>query len=153
MNQNSVTFAPRPAKLPQAPNPESQPRPRKLRRISRACDFCHKRSIRCTPSQEDSTRCQNCLDFGVSCTYNRPAKKRGIKSGNAKQSRQEGSSSHDGQSDARLLLELNGIVEGNGNFNVVDKFFIPEKWRSMVLENEEKIRNLVGVYLEVVYPM
>jgi hypothetical protein len=52
-----------------------------------------------------------------------------------------------------LLLELNGIVEGNGNFNVVDKFFIPEKWRSMVLENEEKIRNLVEVYFEVVYPM
>ena len=132
---------------------DSQPRPKKLRRISRACDFCHKRSIRCKPSQEDATRCQNCLDFSVSCTYNRPAKKRGIKSGNSKQPNQNGEGSVDGEQDARMLLELTSGIHGNGTFNVVDKFSIPEKWKTMVLANEGKIRDLIEVYFEVVYPM
>jgi hypothetical protein len=35
----------------------------------------------------------------------------------------------------------------------VDKFSIPEKWKPMVLANEGKIRDLMEVYFEVVYPM
>ena len=151
-----VTF-PRlsPRGLPQFQNAalDTQLPPKKLRRISRACDFCHKRSIRCKPSQEDATRCQNCLDFGVACTYNRPAKKRGIKSGNSKPPTQDGGSSIDGEQDARMLLELTNSIHGNGNFNVVDKFSVPEKWKSMVQANEGKIGDLVEVYFEVVYPM
>jgi hypothetical protein len=148
---NHVTFPPRP---PPPPNqsPESIIKPKKLRRISRACDFCHKRSIRCKPSTEDVARCQNCLDFGVACTYNRPAKKRGIKSGSGKAASENGGS-RDGESDARMLLELTNGVQGNGNFNVVDKFLIPEQWKTMVMANENKIRDLVDVYFEVVYPM
>jgi hypothetical protein len=153
---NHVTFprvSPRGLHPSQNNHSESQPRPKKLRRISRACDFCHKRSIRCKPSQDDPTRCQNCLDFAVSCTYNRPAKKRGIKSGNSKPSNQNGESSVDGEQDARMLLELTNGIHGNGTFNVVDKFSIPEKWKTMVLANEGKIRDLMEVYFEVVYPM
>jgi hypothetical protein len=153
---NNIPF---PRMSPPGPPPlqntssDSQSRPRKLRRISRACDFCHKRSIRCKPSQEDATRCQNCLDFGVSCTYNRPAKKRGIKSGNSKQPGQNGADSVDEEQDARMLLELTNGVHGNGTFNVVDKFSIPEKWKTIVLANEAKIRDLTEVYFKVVYPM
>ncbi|KAL2688348.1 hypothetical protein IWX47DRAFT_886962 [Phyllosticta citricarpa] len=47
-------------------------RPKKLQRASRACDFCHKRSIRCKPSEIDARRCQNCVDFDIACTYTRP---------------------------------------------------------------------------------
>lgn len=150
MNQNHVTFLSRP---PQNQPPEIVTKPRKLRRISRACDFCHKRSIRCKPSSEDASRCQNCLDFGVSCTYNRPAKKRGIKSGSGKSSSDNGSGARDGESDARMLLELTNGIYGNGNFNVVDKFLIPEGWKTMVVTYEAKIRDLVEVYFEIVYPM
>jgi len=150
MNQNQVTFLSRP---PQNQPPEIVMNPRKLRRISRACDFCHKRSIRCKPSSEDASRCQNCLDFGVSCTYNRPAKKRGIKSGSGKSSSENGSGARDGESDARMLLELTNGIYGNGNFNVVDKFLIPEGWKTMVVTYEVKIRDLVEAYFEVVYPM
>jgi hypothetical protein len=53
-----------------------QDRPRKLQRISQACDLCHRRSIRCRPSNEDQERCQNCYDFDVGCTYERPSKRR-----------------------------------------------------------------------------
>jgi hypothetical protein len=153
MNQNQVTFAAGSVQPSEDQQIDSKTRPRKLRRISRACDFCHKRSIRCKASLEDETRCQNCVDFEVDCTYDRPAKKRGIKSGNAKLTNQDGSSSHDEKSDARMLLELTNGIQGNGTFNVFNKSFIPEKWRSVMLENEGKIRSLVEVYFEVVYPM
>lgn len=154
---NEVTSPSQIPDLSLNPSSEAQSRPRKLRRISRACDFCHKRSIRCKPSAEDAGRCQNCLDFGVGCTYNRPLKKRGIKSGNGKQpsrnrSQNEGAS-RDGESDARMLLELTNGLHGNGTFGVVDKFSVSEKWRTMALANEGMIRDLVEVYFEVVYPM
>jgi hypothetical protein len=93
------------------------------------------------------------LDFGVSCTYNRPAKKRGIKSGSGKSPSENGSGARDGESDARMLLELTNGIYGNGNFNVVNKFLIPEGWKTMVVTYEVKIRDLVEAYFEVVYPM
>ncbi|KAK5113757.1 hypothetical protein LTR85_010774 [Meristemomyces frigidus] len=52
-------------------------RPKKMQRISQACDLCHRRSIRCRPSVESpQERCQNCFDFAVECTYNRPSRRR-----------------------------------------------------------------------------
>ncbi|KAK5736218.1 hypothetical protein LTR17_007558 [Elasticomyces elasticus] len=52
-------------------------KPKKLQRISQACDLCHRRSIRCRPSIENAPQqCQNCYDFGVDCTYNRPSRRR-----------------------------------------------------------------------------
>ncbi len=148
MSQNQVSFT---SRTPQKQPPEIISKPRKLRRISRACDFCHKRSIRCKPSNEDTSHCQNCLDFGVSCTYDRPAKKRGIKSGSGKSLIDNGSVARDGESDARMLLELTNGIHGNGNFNV--EFLIPELWKTMVVTYEAQIQDLVEVYFETVYPM
>nr|POF14029.1 putative transcriptional regulatory protein c16g5.16 [Quercus suber] len=57
--------------------PPASDRPKKLQRISQACDLCHRRSIRCRPSAEEpQTKCQNCHDFAVDCTYNRPSRRR-----------------------------------------------------------------------------
>jgi hypothetical protein len=136
-------------------------KPRKLRRISRACDFCHRRSIRCKPSGEDS-RCQNCVDFDVECTFHRPAKKRGIKS-HQEQSVDADSSSGE---HANLLLELtNGHVNANNKRAVPSgsdvgrrldspiKFALAAEHVDMVLGNLDKIQDLVSVYFEVVYPM
>ncbi|KAF4630568.1 hypothetical protein G7Y89_g7580 [Cudoniella acicularis] len=155
MNHTHTTYPvpPQIAHAPQLPpshQPETISKPKKLRRISRACDFCHNRSIKCKPSAEQPTTCQNCFDFGVDCTYLRPAKKRGIKSGSTKASSDNGSSSRDGENDARMLLELTNGVHGNGNSNVVS---IQEKWKNLVVANEAKIKDLVEVYFEVVYPI
>jgi hypothetical protein len=38
-------------------------------------DFCHRRSIKCRPDPSNSKSCQNCEDFDISCTYNRPLKR------------------------------------------------------------------------------
>ncbi|KAK4459789.1 hypothetical protein QBC42DRAFT_230876 [Cladorrhinum samala] len=50
-------------------------RPRRLLRNSKACDFCHKRRIKCQSSPLDPSRCQNCAEFDVGCTYSRPSKR------------------------------------------------------------------------------
>ena len=148
MNQPRVTY---PVLAPAPPAPKPGDRPRKLRRITRACDYCHKRSIRCRPSIEDRNFCQNCIDFAVACTYDRPAKKRGTKSGHEK-AHQEGSGSLDEKRDAQMLLELTNRISGHGSFSGAEMENM-EKWRSMMEPNEAKIRGLVNVYFEVVYPM
>ncbi|KAG9254299.1 uncharacterized protein F5Z01DRAFT_681385 [Emericellopsis atlantica] len=47
----------------------------KRRRVTRACDYCHRRSVRC--QQLPGGKCRNCLDFGQDCLYERQVKKRG----------------------------------------------------------------------------
>jgi hypothetical protein len=148
MNPPRVTY---PVLAPAPPVPKPGDRPKKLRRITRACDYCHKRSIRCRPSNEDRNSCQNCIDFAVACTYDRPAKKRGTKSGQEK-AYQEGSGSLDEKRDAQMLLELTNGIPGHGPFSAEEKGNM-EKWRAMMEPNEAKIRGLVDVYFEVVYPM
>jgi hypothetical protein len=49
-----------------------------------------------------------------------------------------------------MLLELTNGSQGNGNVSIRG---IPEKWKIMVVENEEMIKDLVHVYFEVVYPL
>ncbi len=141
-------------------------KPRKLRRISRACDFCHRRSIRCKPSQE-ADRCQNCTDFDVDCTFDRPAKKRGTKCHSHTQS-VENVNSTTGEH-ANLLLHLIKSHSGDGEdhpgehhpredaergrVDVPISFPLAAEYRDMVLSNLDKIQDLVSVYSEVVYPM
>src|SRR5689334_12587431 len=63
-----------------ADSPTTDGAPKKLRRITRACDYCHKRSIRCKfPGDTDDTRCQNCIDFDQPCRFDRVVKRRGAK--------------------------------------------------------------------------
>ncbi|KIW10315.1 hypothetical protein PV08_11277 [Exophiala spinifera] len=56
---------------------ESEPRSIKPKRALKACDFCHRRGRGCRIDPADNSRCLTCLDFGVSCTWNRPSAKRG----------------------------------------------------------------------------
>ena len=59
---------------------DAEPQPkRRAQRATRACGFCHSRSIRCRPADGDADRCQSCIEYGRDCTYNRPVKKRGVK--------------------------------------------------------------------------
>jgi hypothetical protein len=60
--------------------------------------------------------------------------------------------SHDEKRDAQMLLELTNGIQGDATFGASDTA-IPEKWRIMMEANEAKIRGLVDVFFEVVYPM
>jgi hypothetical protein len=143
--------------------PDGTSRPKKQRRISRACDFCHRRSIRCRPTQGDGNRCQNCSDFGVDCTFNRPVKKRGIKL--TPRPHSQCSDSPSGEH-ANLLLQLTnpqanqrepsyGTSHESAESRLDVKFSIAlsEDHQALVLNNLAKIQDLVTVYFEVVYPM
>ncbi|ORX35538.1 fungal-specific transcription factor domain-domain-containing protein [Kockovaella imperatae] len=48
----------------------------KKRRNTRACDRCHKASIKCSPDVSGDS-CSSCAAFGCHCTYDRPRKRRG----------------------------------------------------------------------------
>ncbi|KAF2153595.1 hypothetical protein K461DRAFT_286230 [Myriangium duriaei CBS 260.36] len=50
-------------------------RPRRLLRSSRACNFCHKRRIKCERVPSDASRCKNCDDFDVACIFDRPIRR------------------------------------------------------------------------------
>ncbi|CAK7208958.1 hypothetical protein SBRCBS47491_000274 [Sporothrix bragantina] len=51
-------------------------RPQRLLRISKACDFCHKRRIKCQDNPGDARgRCRNCAEFDINCTYARPSRR------------------------------------------------------------------------------
>lgn len=52
-----------------------------------------------------------------------------------------------------MLLSLTNRMQGDGNFNVVDRLSPSQDWKSIALEYEPKFRDLVDVYFEVVYPI
>ncbi|BGP20906.1 hypothetical protein JCM10213v2_009071 [Rhodosporidiobolus nylandii] len=49
------------------------------RRITRACDFCNRRGLKCVKDDTapPTTKCGSCERHNVDCTYDRPTKKRG----------------------------------------------------------------------------
>lgn len=60
----------------------------KRQRISQACDFCHKRGLKCVPpapgpitidSSSGNPDCLTCIKYGQLCTRLRQPKKRGTK--------------------------------------------------------------------------
>lgn len=151
--------------LPLQTQSEQRPKPRKLRRISRACDFCHKRSIRCTPNQEEPNRCKNCIDFGSSCTYRRPFKKRGVKgpkTGVAQPTSVEQESKtpeQGGRLDTALTIHpmtnhLSSIISrSDAGLDTTFTFPLSPQYRNLALSNTNQIVDLVSVYFAVVYPM
>jgi Fungal Zn(2)-Cys(6) binuclear cluster domain len=145
---------------------EDDKHPRKARRISRACDYCHHRSIRCRASSEgDGSRCQNCVDFEQACTYDRPVKRRGAKvrlrSGSATTVHTDRNGTHQVPASASSSLgSVNGALHTsftapitsrpdmerlNGNVSV--------EWRAPRVASQAVIMDLVEIYFEVVYPM
>lgn len=45
--------------------------------VSRACDACRRRRVRCLVSTESATACKQCLDRSDTCTYDIPHNRRG----------------------------------------------------------------------------
>jgi hypothetical protein len=117
----------------------------KRRRITRACDRCHKGGIKCAASK-DPNICLPCASFGSECTYDRPIKRRGPA--------------------ARRLKDEEGYVgverqdEHSGS---PDEMPVPRRkarrveeediWRAEHVASSEVIEHLVEGYLRIVYPM
>jgi len=103
-------------------------KPLKRRRVTRACDYCHKRSVRCVQAGEDTTTCRNCLDFGQACTFNRVPKKRGAPPKASQSNRDDSTAASDG-------LGTPGSTD------------------RMEVAPHARIMDLVELYFEIVYPI
>ncbi|KAJ5133872.1 hypothetical protein N7448_001108 [Penicillium atrosanguineum] len=156
-------------------------KPRKLQRVSKACDFCNRRSIKCRPSEDALGRCQNCVDFDVACTFDRPAKRRGVKAGTRAAARdvpiakpvidsptsqnpverEPGSaasrSSMHPESGSRSSLMEDPWVSFNQGWSTAEGYdddgALRNSWKAFAISCDRQIRNLVQVYFEIVYPI
>ncbi|KAM0245415.1 hypothetical protein ACHAQJ_010561 [Trichoderma viride] len=140
------------------PSPRDISKP-KQRRISRACDYCHRRSIRCRPS-EDGSGCQNCRDFAQTCTYHRKPRRRGIPargSGGASANRHVVDGLPDlelsrspSQGDLRIIPEVqHPSISTNADASPQP----PTAWRAPYIVSQATVVDLVELYFEIVYPI
>ncbi|KAL4940558.1 hypothetical protein BDV06DRAFT_18722 [Aspergillus oleicola] len=152
-------------------------RPRKFQRISKACDFCNRRSIKCNKNNGPLAPCQNCVDFDVPCTYDRPARRRGARR-NASPTASQTTQPTPPAAAQQLLRDediargppgsvlntiiksrasnaswesLNGAppvaVAGPGDGSLITP------WKAFAAACQDTIRDLAQVYLEIVYPI
>lgn len=149
----------------------SDPRLQKLRRVSRACDFCHNRSSRCQQSSEDTSRCQKCIDFDLQCTYTRPVRKRGLKSKTSsgpsatthptlgspdladyeEQEQEPREVRRHSNLDHASFQPHNGVPSGIQSDTPTHS--ANSHWRAESLPDQETIGALVEIYFDIVYPM
>ncbi|CEJ86534.1 hypothetical protein VHEMI04132 [[Torrubiella] hemipterigena] len=104
----------------------------KRRRVTRACDFCHRRSIGCRPSDSSRT-CQNCKDFGHQCTYHREPRRRGV------------------QPRASSRMSSSNAINTERNQQAIDSR--NDSWRAPRVASQAVIVDLIDVYFEIVYPI
>jgi hypothetical protein len=128
-------------------------KPRKVRRITRACDYCHKRSIKCRASEiSGDTRCQNCFEFAQPCTYDRPVRRRGAK----RRSPSSEPNGHQEQGTESAAFEGRNAGQQAG-FTVYGHAYVSKskgpEWRAPELASQATIMDLVEIYFEIVYPM
>lgn len=129
----------------------------KKRRITQACDYCHRRSIRCRVTGDDQDRCSNCQQFDQPCTRDRPAKKRGVKPRDDPWNEAENvSPSHTA---ARVAIRSGSWRTSSpqgpasGGLSTSNKASNDGRWRAPQVATQATIVDLVEVYFEVVYPI
>lgn len=122
----------------------------KRRRVTQACDFCHRRSIRCRPSDVNKT-CQNCKDFGHQCTYHREPRRRGV---------QPRAVSSTAGADCGSIRNdhVRGPTDTSGTNPLVSESSGESSsghgaWMAPTVANQAVIVDLIDVYFEIVYPI
>ncbi|CAK44910.1 transcriptional regulator family: Fungal Specific TF [Aspergillus niger] len=145
-------------------------RPRKIQRISRACDRCHRRSIKCTKTRGPLEPCQNCVDFDIPCTYERPSRKRGGRRG-AREGEQEPACRPGGEvaattpsrpahSEDDLPVGVNSHLStavDNSSWATTDQPCNSHSpltpWKALAIACHSVVLDLAQVYFEIVYPI
>lgn len=126
----------------------------KQHRVTQACDFCHRRSIRCRTTDGDNT-CQNCRDYGNQCTYNRKPRRRGTQprsvegvSSGRFESRGDASNIPTQQASASIPQRQLSIISLEKEDACLQK-----AWVAPVIATQAVIVDLVDLYFEIVYPI
>lgn len=116
----------------------------KRRRVTQACDYCHQRSIRCRPAENDNRgRCSNCIDFSQACTRNRVVKRRGARP------RQE---------QAQVIghaspTQASSAISNTGATKHIASPVTCVPWSAPFVATQASVVDLVEVYVEIVYPI
>lgn len=118
----------------------------KAKRITQACDFCHRRGLKCRAASPNLTpqpgaSCLTCQEYGQECTRNRQPKKRGTKpkADTPGINLSERASSR-GSVD-RALNDVRGLSSIGGGMP------------STNLTNRKVITALLDIYLDTIHPM
>ncbi|KAI1264360.1 hypothetical protein F5Y18DRAFT_436748 [Xylariaceae sp. FL1019] len=114
----------------------------KRRRVTQACDFCHKRAIKCQKSAVENA-CQNCKDFSQPCTFNRQPRKRGV------QVRAAVGRGIGAQADAQN--GQNSEIVETGVSGAADE--LQNRWCAPLIASQATIVDFVELYFEIVYPI
>ncbi|KAK7189533.1 C6 transcription factor [Paraphaeosphaeria sporulosa] len=116
-------------------------RPAKRRRVTQACDYCHRRSIRCQPVVGDiHERCTNCVDFEQPCTRDRAVRRRGVKPRRSMSQQTPSPSLHTVQTP-----DSSGPIPSHSSVSL--------PWTAPQVASQAAIVDLIDVYIEVVYPI
>ncbi|KDN64001.1 hypothetical protein CSUB01_10048 [Colletotrichum sublineola] len=123
----------------------------KRRRITKACDFCHRRGRKCKPVPEGSgvaagvaspggtPSCLTCIEHGATCTWNRVAAKRGVKSKTSPSSSSATTTNNNNNNKQRQSCD-----DGEGDGWVYDES--RHGSRSLV-------SRLISIFFDTVYPV
>lgn len=144
----------------------SAPIPLKRRRITRACDRCHKGGIKCAQGRSEGT-CGPCESFGERCTYDRPLKRRGpsarIDGATTKGVKKVGKGGLTRVDDGLVSAAMENVAMMNANMNVrmtgvpgsleVDEVDDYAGWRAEHTASPSIIEHLVDAFHRIVYPM
>ncbi|KAI0009749.1 fungal-specific transcription factor domain-containing protein [Xylariaceae sp. FL0662B] len=131
------------------------------RRITQACDYCHRRSIRCRPSSYGTT-CQNCNDFAQPCTYRRKVRRRGVASrhqrseGGLGDSKDEGAASRHGKGALPRTQGKQSKTPSNlSSLQLSHQALQPQlvEWNAPYIASQATIVDHVELYFEIVYPI
>ena len=119
------------------------------RRITQACDFCHRRGVKCReaasrPVDGQESSCLTCLEYGESCTRSRRPKKRGTKS---RRSLDSETGSGNGHSRTDPLTASLGRP-----FETIDLAMIDGNSSPSNLRSRKVITALLDVYLDTIHP-
>ncbi|CAG9946871.1 unnamed protein product [Clonostachys rosea f. rosea IK726] len=114
----------------------------RFRRITRACDFCHRRGLKCRAAAESiaiggTQPCLTCAEYRQECTWNRQPKKRGTKSRIATQAQQQDDAS---------------VRAGNGPFKILDPPAVRVIANSSI-GSRKIITALLDAYLDSIHPI
>ena len=118
------------------------------RRITQACDFCHRRGVKCREAAANSTgqrtSCLTCLEYGESCTRSRRPKKRGTKPRGSQHAETNRANDHSGPNVLRPSLDR--------PFETIDLAMVDGHLPDPNLRNRKVITALLDVYLDTIHP-
>jgi hypothetical protein len=114
---------------------------RKQKRVTKACDFCHRRGLRCKRPDSNSVQgCLTCEEYDVPCTQTRVSRKRGTKPGHTSRTRSD-----------ETGVETSGPFSAQMKESTAQGSHLNDTSDSM--NDRSVITAWIDIYLDTIHPM